>query len=364
MRLRRERAELVVVGAGPAGLCAAATAARQGVPVVVLDENTYTGGQLRKQIHRFFGSGHHFAGLRGFEIADILADEAKGCGADIRLGSFVQGFFPSGELMVEGEGEVYLVEPEAVVLCTGAMERALPFPGWTLPGVMGAGAAQTLMNLHRVLPGRKVVMVGSGNVGLIVAYQLLQAGAEVQAVLEISSRVGGYRVHETKLRREGVPIFLRHRLVAALGNGEVEAVVAEDMERGVYRRWEADCLCLALGMSPLVELAAMRGCRMVYVPELGGTLPWHSQEMTTSVPGIFVAGDAAGVEEASVAMDEGRLAGLGAARFLGRLGDEEYRKAAEEIKERLTVLRAGSGTEAKRRARESLWRDELRGPGR
>ena len=360
MSLRRKSTELAVVGAGPAGLCAATTAARYGASVVVLDENPYTGGQLRKQIHRFFGSGHHYAGMRGYEIAEALEGEAREEGVVIRLGSVVQGFFPTGELMVEEEeGEVYLLEPEAVILCTGAVERSFPFPGWTLPGVMGAGAAQTLMNLHRVLPGRRVVVAGSGNVGLIVAYQLLQAGAEVLAVLEVSDRVGGYRVHELKLRREGVPIYLRHRLSAALGDGRLEAVVALDLEGGVYRRWRVDCLCLATGMSPLTELAAMRGCRMVRLPELGGLLPWHDRGLATSVPGVYVAGDASGVEEASVAMDEGRLAGLGAARFLGLLDEDGYSSAAHEVKKRLTILRASPGAEEKRRAKEGIWRGEV-----
>lgn len=358
MTLRRERAQLVVVGAGPAGLCAAATAASFGVSTLVLDENDYSGGQLRKQIHRFFGSAHHYAGMRGFQIADVLTAEAEKRGVDIRLGSVVQGFFPSGEMLVEEDGGVYVLEPQAVVLCTGAVEKAMPFPGWTLPGVMGAGAAQTLMNLHRVLPGEKVVMVGSGNVGLIVSYQLLQAGAEVVAVLELADRVGGYKVHELKLRREGVPIYLRHRLVGARGEGQLEEVVAQDLETGSFRSWRVDCLCLALGLSPLAELACMRGCRMVRVPELGGSLPWHAPNLATSVEGVFVAGDVAGVEEASVAMDEGRLAGLSTARFLGLLEEDDYRRTAEEIRERLRVLRGGAGSERKREAKERLWKGE------
>lgn len=354
MNLREEKAELVVVGAGPAGLCAAMEAARAGTGVVVFDENLRAGGQLRKQVHRFFGSRHHGAGKRGFEIADDLESESLNAGAKIRLGATVLGFFSGGKLMVEGPEGVYLVEPRAAVIATGASERCAAFPGWTLPGIMGAGAAQTLVNLHGVLPGRKVLMAGAGNVGMIVTYQLIQAGAEVAGVIEISDRVGGYGVHLDRVKREGVPLFLRHRIMGAEGKGGLEAVVVEDMEKGRARRFRVDALCLALGLSPLAELAAMRGCRMVHNGELGGFLPWHDANMCTDIPGVYVAGDASGVEEASVAMEEGRMCGISASEYLGVL---DLRRAAgrkKAVRRRLDALRGGPYGEVRRAAKEKV----------
>lgn len=340
--LRKEPAESVVVGAGPAGLCAAIELAKAGVRTVVIDENHRGGGQLFKQIHRFFGSQHHGAGKRGFEIGEELTEQCVETGVEIRLSSTVLGFFPGGELMVDGPEGVYLVEPEAAVIATGASERSLAFPGWTLPGVIGAGAAQTLVNVHGVLPGKRVLMVGSGNVGLIVAYQLLQAGAEVVGITDIADRVGGYRVHAERVRREGVPFYLKHALVAAEGGEGVEAVLVEDMEgQGRVKRFCVDSLCLALGLTPLAELAAMRGCRMVYQPALGGFLPWHDQEMRTDQPGVYVAGDAAGVEEASVAMEEGRMAGISAALDTGALSGRRAGRLRAEVLRRLRGLRGG-----------------------
>ena len=354
MNLRQESHPLVVVGAGPAGLCAAMEAAEAGLPPLVLDEGSKGGGQLVKQIHRFFGSREHGAGKRGFQIAEELVSGCLGKGVEIRLGHKVLGFFPDGRLLVEGGQGVFVLQPGATVLATGAVEKSFPFPGWTLPGVMGAGAAQTLVNQHRVLPGRRALMVGAGNVGLIVAYQLLQAGVEVAGVIEVNRTVGGYAVHAQRLRREGVPILLRHRLRAAEGEKEVESVLVEDMERGTWKRFSVDTLCLAVGMAPQAELAAMRGCHLVYLPELGGFLPWHDRAMRTDCPGVYVAGDLAGVEEASVAMDEGRLAGLAAALDAGVLDPGKAAERMEEVMERLELLRGGPFGEPRRKAKERL----------
>ena len=359
MSLNRTAAELVVVGAGPAGLCAALEAAKAGVKAMVIDENHRSGGQLFKQIHRFFGSQHHGAGKRGFEIGEELTRECEEAGVEIRLSSTVLGFFPGGELMVDGPEVVYLVEPEAAVIATGATERSLAFPGWTLPGVMGAGAAQTLVNVHGVLPAKRVFMAGSGNVGLIVTYQLLQAGAEVVGIADIADRMGGYGVHADRVRREGVPVYLRHRLAAVEGAEGVKAVLLEDMDnKGMLKRFKADSLCLALGLSPMAELAAMRGCGMAYQPDLGGFLPRHDQDMRTDQEGVYVAGDAAGVEEASVAMEEGRMAGISAALDMGAINKRQAGRRRADILRRLRGLRGGPYGEDKLEAKRGVFRGE------
>ena len=354
MSLPMKDVELVVVGGGPAGLCASLEAARAGAQTLLLDENDRAGGQLFKQVHRFFGSRHHGAGKRGYVIAGELADECLKAGVEVRLSSSVLGFFPGGELMVDAPEGVYLVRPRTAVIATGASERCMAFPGWTLPGVMGAGAAQTLVNVHGVLPGKRVLMVGAGNVGLIVSYQLLQAGADVVGIVDIADCVSGYEVHSDRVKREGVPIFLNHRILAVEGEGGVESLLVENVSKGKAVRFSADSLCLALGFTPLAELASMRGCRMVFREELGGYLPWHDAEMRTDRPGVYVAGDAAGIEEASVAMEEGRMAGISAAEELGLLsgGQATARKAA--VRRRLQGLRSGPYGMDKLAAKDSI----------
>lgn len=356
MNLPLEHADLAVVGAGPAGLCAALEAARAGVAVTVLDENGRAGGQLFKQVHRFFGSRHHGAGKRGYEIAAGLIDECLEAGVELRLSSSVLACFPGGDLMVDGPGGVYLIGPRALVIATGASEKVLAFPGWTLPGIMGAGAAQTLVNVHGVLPGKRVLMAGAGNVGLIVSYQLLQAGADVVGIVDVSHGVSGYEVHLKRVRREGIPIYLGHRILSARGKDGLEAVVVEDMKTGKPGLFEADSLCMAVGMSPLAELAAMRGCRMIYREELGGFLPWHDEEMRTGQAGVYVAGDAAGIEEASVAMEEGRMSGLSVAADMGALSTRQAAARKGAVRRRLAFLRGGPFGEHKQAAKNDLYR--------
>ena len=352
--------ELAVVGGGPAGLSAAIEAARAGVKVVLIDENSKPGGQLFKQIHKFFGSAEHYAGVRGIDIGTKLLAEVEASGAEVMLASVVWGLFAGRELGVIRERKNLRLKADRIILATGASENALAFPGWTLPGVMGAGAIQTLVNVHRVLPGRRVLMVGSGNVGLIVTYQLLQAGAQVAAVLEALPKVGGYGVHAAKLRRNGVPILTRTTVKEVSGNGKVERAISVGLDEewkpieGTEREWAVDVVCLALGLSPLSELAWMAGCKFEYVPQLGGHVAVHDEDMETTVPGIYVAGDLAGIEEASTAMEEGKLAGIAAAEALGRLTMEEARERKEGARRRLGELRSGPFGEGRRVAKERL----------
>jgi NADPH-dependent 2,4-dienoyl-CoA reductase/sulfur reductase-like enzyme len=223
----------VVVGAGPAGLCAAIELKKAGAPVILMDENAKPGGQLFKQIHKFFGSREHKAGVRGFDIGKELLDESLSLGMDVRLSTEVVGIEAGLKIWaVEKRQRSYTMDAGALILATGATENSLSFPGWTLPGVMTAGCAQTLINVHRVLPGKRVLMVGSGNVGVIVAYQLMQAGAEVVAVIEAAPRLGGYGVHTAKVRRAGVSFRASTTVVRAEGVEGVErAVIAKVDER-------------------------------------------------------------------------------------------------------------------------------------
>jgi len=225
---------------------------------------------------------------------------------------------------------------------------------------MGAGATQTLINIHRVIPGQRILMVGAGNVGLIVTYQLLQAGAEVVAIIEGLSYIGGYGVHASKVLRAGVPILTNHTILQAEGDEKVKgAVIAQVDEKwepvaGTQETLDVDTICLAVGLSPLAELAWMAGCQSSYIPSLGGWVPLHDENLETSLPGVYVAGDLAGIEEASTAMEEGRLAGLTAAEALGHLSPKEASAKKGEVRERLAALRIGSFGEGRAIAKQKI----------
>ncbi len=355
-----QQTDIAVVGAGPAGLTAAIEAARAGARVTLVDENSRPGGQLVKQIHKFFGSKDHRAGIRGIQIGQDLLAEADAAGVDVALNTVAYGLYDGMRIGLVCNGRSFALQARAIILATGASERVVPFDGWTLPGVMGAGAIQTLMNTHRTLPGRRVLIVGAGNVGLIVAYQILQAGAEVIAIVDGLPYIGGYGVHASKVRRAGVCILVSHTLLSVKGSEDVEqatiVAVDDDWEpvTGTEKTLDVDTVGLAVGLTPLAELAWIAGCRFEYVAELGGHTPVHDCNMETTLPGIFVAGDAAGVEEASTAMEEGRLAGLAVAERLGYLQEADAERKKDEVRTRLSMLRLGSFGEERAMAKTRI----------
>jgi thioredoxin reductase/Fe-S-cluster-containing hydrogenase component 2 len=341
--------QLLVIGGGPAGLGAAIEARRCGVDVLMVDEQSRPGGQLFKQIHKFFGSREHQAGIRGYEIGAGLLEDAEKSGVRTLLSTRVLGIFPDRRVSLLLPGNrVETVHPEAVVIATGGGEKGVAFPGWTLPGVITAGAAQTFCNIHRVLPGERIVVLGSGNVGLIVAFQLLQAGAEVLSVLEAKEYQGGYQVHGDKILRAGVPIRTGFTVKEVRGDKWVEEIVITAVDssctplEGTGELISADTLCIAAGLYSGGRIAAMAGCEMFYSPEFLDSIPRHDRMMETSVPGIFIAGDASGVEEANTALEEGRIAGTAAAWRLGLISRETLEAETFPVWERLNKLRSGS----------------------
>ncbi|MCK9170731.1 MAG: FAD-dependent oxidoreductase [Treponema sp.] len=349
-----EKKEVVVVGAGPAGLAAAIEAAKAGAKVLVVDLNMKPGGQLFKQIHKFFGSSAHHAGTRGIDIGSELLEEAEKNGVEIWLNSTVIGLFPGNKVAIENgatgtEKKLVTVKAEEIIVATGASENVVRFKGWTTPGVMGAGAAQTMINVHHVKPGRRAVMLGSGNVGLIVSYQMMQAGIDVAALVEAAPKIGGYAVHAAKIRRAGVPIYTGHTIVEVCpgADGTVGKVVIAEVGSdfkpvpGTEQTIEADLVTIATGLKPVTELLRLMKCRLEFDGLFGGYVPLHNKRMETSVKNIFAAGDATGVEEASTALEEGRLAGISAAEALGYIVRSDAESEREIIWKRLDALRMG-----------------------
>lgn len=346
--------ELAVIGAGPAGLSSAIEAAKSGVKVTLIDENLRPGGQLFKQIHKFFGSKEHKAGVRGIDIGKQLIEESKKLGVDVKLNTVVYGAFDNNYLDISYGDKVEVLKAEKIIIATGGSEKALSFHGWTLPGVMGAGAAQTMINVNRVKPGQRVLMIGSGNVGLIVSYQLMQAGVDVVALIEGAPNIGGYGVHASKIRRAGVPIYTSHTIKCAIGDGKVEkAEIIQVDEKfkfieGTEKQFDVDVICIAVGLYPVMQLPYMLGCKSTLLPILGGFVPLHDENMETTVEGVYVAGDVSGIEEASTAMEEGRLAGVSVAKSLGYISDEDYKIKKENIYENLNALRMGRSGEKRK----------------
>ena len=265
-------------------------------------------------------------------------------------------------LAINGE-EGFIVHPKKIIMATGAGENPLAFPGWTLPGVVGAGAIQTMINVHRVSVGQRVLMIGSGNVGLIVSYQLLQAGIDVAGIVEAASQLGGYGVHSAKIRRAGVPLYVSHTVVEAVPNADMSgikgAVIAEVDNHfqpipGTEQFVECDVIGIAVGLTPDVALPAMADVTFVNAGRLGAQVPMHDRNMETTREGIYIAGDSAGVEEASSAIEEGKLAGIAAAEALGKIDAATAKELKDNVWNSLNQLRTGPFGSGRHDAKEKI----------
>lgn len=350
--------DVLIIGGGPAGMAAALKAAEYGLKVVIVEDHYKLGGQLVKQTHKFFGSKDLFGGLRGFQIAEIFNKElAKHENITVLTETIAYGIFRDlwVGLASRKDNTIYKVKAKNIIIATGAHENYLAFSGNDLPGVMGAGGAQTIMNEYGVLPGDRVLVVGAGNVGLIVAYQLLQAGAKVEAIVEIMPQIGGWFVHASKVRRYGIPILTRHTIKEVRGKEKVESVVIVKVDEkyqpipGTEREIKCDLVLLSIGLTPDTTLLAQVGAKMAWIPELGGLVAYRTKYQETTVPGVFVAGDVSGIEEATTAILEGWIAGLSTViRTIGQVDKaieerEKYVKFLEDYRRSPLLARSREG---------------------
>lgn len=351
--------DILIIGGGPAGLSAGVVTAELGAKVIIIDDNPVVGGQLIKQTHKFFGSKSHYCGVRGIDIAKILEQKTEHANITMMRNTSAIGYYEDNIIGVV-QGEKFMkIHASKIIFATGAAENLIAFPNNDLPGVYGAGAVQTLMNVYGIKPGRRALMVGSGNIGLIVSYQMMQAGIEVVALIEAMDRIGGYNVHSAKLQRLGVPIYTSHTIKYATGKDSLTGAVIVKVNKrwqpiqGTEKRLKVDMICLAVGLTPLSELLSQAGCNIVYISDLGGNVAWHDDNMQTSIAGIYVAGDASGIEEASTAMLEGRIAGAAAFQSLKGINHQ-----AEEIikasKAELAEIRQGPFGTRPRLGKEKL----------
>ncbi|MFJ9797130.1 NAD(P)/FAD-dependent oxidoreductase [Streptomyces sp. NPDC101145] len=350
--------DLAVVGAGPAGLAAAVTAADLGLSVTLLDAGERPGGQF----HRHAAGEAHPDTRHGRRH---YAPRARRLDAHRRTGRV--RYLPSHHVWtvvphpgagapawtlhaVAGPDEApATVHARAVLLATGAYERHLPFPGWTLPGVLGAGGAQALLKSGPVLPGRRVVVAGSGPLLLAVAGSLASAGVRVPAVVEAADYTAYARALPTLLRnpaklaegalhggtllRHTTRLLTRHAVTAAHGTTRVEAVTVSRLDRdwrpvpGTARRVPCDVLAVGHGLVPQLELATGLGCATRRTPDDTPALVVDADQATT-VPGVWAAGETAGVGGADLALTEGEIAADAIAHALRGTPRDPRRTAA------------------------------------
>lgn len=337
-------AGVAIVGAGPAGLAATIAAGEAGCGVTLIDVYRRVGGQYFKQGRSDLGianmdmlsrrrreaSRQLFARVERLPRLTLLAETSVWAAQAAPDGGAV--------LYVHGPAGAGQIRARSVILATGAYDRTLPFPGWDLPGVMTLGAAQTLVKSEGVLPGRRIVLAGSGPFLLPVAAAIVQAGGVVAAVCEATAprqwaryapqlwgqwgKIGEARDYLRQLLGH-VPLFFGHAAVRVDGSQRVERVVRARLQRdwspvaGSDVTVDADALCIGYGFMPSTELAYALGCAKRFEPRLRAFVPRHDGDMLTSVAGVYVAGEMTGIGGAEQALAQGSIAGLAAARGLG-----------------------------------------------
>ena len=325
-----ERHAIVVVGGGPAGLAAAIAAYEAGErDVLILERDTQLGGILNQCIHNGFGLHTFKEELTGPEYAARFIDRADELGIPRRLGTMVLDISPERVVTcVSAKEGITRIAADAVVLAMGCRERprgALATPGYRPAGVYSAGTAQRLVNIEGELPGREVVILGSGDIGLIMARRMTLEGAHVACVAEIMPYSGGLKRNIVQCLDDfGIPLLLSHTVVDVEGRDRVEAVtIAEVDERlrpipGTEVRYPCDTLMLSVGLLPENELSREAGVELS--PVTRG--PVVDQSLQTSIPGIFACGNVLHVHDlVDFVSQEAAAAGTQAARFVAGGGE-------------------------------------------
>lgn len=325
-----KNADLVIIGGGPAGLAAAIEARRRGVEnLLILERDSELGGILNQCIHNGFGLHTFKEELTGPEYASRFIQQAQELGIPYKLDTMVLDLAADKTVTAMNRTDgLFQLHPKAVVLAMGCRERprgALNIPGYRPAGIFTAGTAQRLVNMEGYLPGRKVVILGSGDIGLIMARRMTLEGAEVQVVAELMPYSGGLKRNIVQcLDDYGIPLKLSHTVVDIQGKERVEGVTLARVENGrpvpgTEEHYDCDTLLLSCGLLPENELSRAAGVRLS--PVTGG--PAVNESLETSIPGVFAAGNVLHVHDlVDYVSEEAGAAGAHAAAYIQSAGRE------------------------------------------
>ena len=369
--------DVIIIGAGPAGLTAAITCAEKDLNVLVIDEYFKPGGRLLGQLYEQ-PDGTWWNGIKE---SKKLYDRAVELGVHFQLETSVSNIIKENEKwIVFTDKGIY--STNHLLLATGSAESQVPIPGWTLPGVMSVGAAQVMTNVHRVKPGNRGVIIGVNVLSSAIAMELNLAGVEVacltlphqnvisnkqanpknvfESLLHVAHMAPsplvklGSKLMVNDLMKElgitfyptsgfkmwGIPIQLKKTVIEIYGENEVEGVVVASVNKngeiikGTEEKIKTDFVCISGGLYPLAELASILGCPFRYIEELGGYIPLHNEKMETPLVGLYVAGNITGIEGAKVAAAQGKVAGLTIASKINKFVDEiEINEAVQLVRD-------------------------------
>lgn len=335
---------LVIIGAGPAGLAAAVVAAEHGIDVALLDEQGAPGGQIYRAIESAPASRAELLGSE-YQRGSKLVAALRSARVDYFPDTQVWSLNHKREIGLLHDDTAQMIAADQVLLANGAIERALPFPGWTLPGVMNAGAGQILLKAHGIVPADGVVLAGSGPLLLLLAWQYLHAGVKIKAILDLTPMHN----HLRALPHLPRALLARHYLLKGLGykkdlkqagistlhnvsdlraNGKAQLESISFLHKGQQHTVETDLLLTHFGVTPHIHLSRAAGCRHDWNKSQQCWSAQLDDWGNSSIDGILLAGDGAGVGGARTAEHAGRLAALQAVYALGRIQRDERDRLA------------------------------------
>ena len=350
--------DVVIAGGGFSGIVAADLLADHGLDILLMDENQTLGGQFLRTHPPHGRGGHSLKDLGSFYLQELAKKNLT-----VMTRAQALDITPDKEiLLAENEERLCTVKPKMVLLASGAREKFIPFPGWTLPGVISTGAAQILMKASRVLPAEEIFIAGAGPFIYTVAAEILANSGRVPAIWDQGSMAEktafikgllpqGAKLaeglgHMARILRAHTPLRQRTAVWQAKGDGRLQEVMTVKLDRagapisGTEKTYPCQCLAIGHGFAANVELGQLAGCHLDHAPDHGGWFIRVNHELKTTVPDIFAAGEVTGIAGAAKSITEGRLAALSILHRLGKISAREFSLAHVPLKkERLVHLR-------------------------
>ena len=353
-----KKVDLVVLGAGPAGVAAANVASKEGAEVVIIDENSSAGGQIYR------APPNEFQPQNSFKSDEFREGEKQ---RNILENSDLTALFKHRVWSVSSDLVVSTVGPNglsswharSLIIANGALERIIPFPGWTIPGVIGLAASTILLKSQYVLPGQSTVVAGCGPLLIAVANGIIKSGGKVSAIIDLNSKSDWIKAFPKLLSRPdqlfkgmswfanimkaGIKLYGGH---AVTNTKQVDNVLrisiapinsaGSILDSKNQKIVEGDCLAIGHGLFPSTEITRLLKAKHIYDPLKGGWVPLIDDDFRSSIPGVYIAGDATGISGAFSAVQKGRIAGMAAVRDLNVMSSQKYKA---KIKSELIILK-------------------------
>ena len=343
-----EKIDLAVLGAGPAGIAAANVASQEGADVIIIDENSSAGGQIYRsppkefETHKSFKSPEYKEGekqrniLRNSNVKTLFKHRVWSISSDLVISTV-------------GPNGLNSLHPKSLIIANGALERIIPFPGWTLPGVIGLAASTILLKSQYVLPGQSTVVAGCGPLLIAVAYGIVKSGGKVSAIIDLNGKLDWMKVFPRLLSRpdqliKGMSWFANIKKAGVKHYGgytitntskvgdalKISIAPINNAGRIINSKnqkiIEGDCLAIGHGLFPSTEITRLLKAKHQYDPLKGGWVPVIDAHFRSSITGVYIAGDATGISGAFSAVQKGHIAGMAAVRDLNIMSSQKYER--------------------------------------